>query len=298
MVKSGKNFENLVAKIEKAFAGLAEVKQNDYLLDITTGKKRQVDITIRSKVAEYPILIIVECRDHKRPVGSGYIEEICKKRDCVKADKAVIVSSSGFSKPAIEKAKNFGITLLNLENANNFPWQNLLPLVLTEFNMLHGFKAFDYDFEEDITNLTPTSEYIAFLENPNQETKIFYDNKNERYSLIDIWNKKEDLDFAYKQIPANSGIVEKKFCILFDDKNRIYIKFQEKLVPIKKLYLTVLLSKEKKPGKILDQKVYTSITSQKSPISYTKANSNHGFFDMDVEIMLKYNSIKEEKESR
>jgi hypothetical protein len=292
MAKSGKPFENLVAKIEKAFAGSAEVKQNDYLLDFTTGEKRQVDITIRSKVVEYLILIIVECRDHKKPVGSGYVEEICTKRDCVKANKAVIVSSSGFSKPAIRKAKNFGITLLNLEDANNFPWQNLLPVVFTEPCMFHGFKVLDYDFEEDITNLTHTPEYIAFLENPNQETKIFYDNKNERYSLSDIWDKKVDLEFAYKQIPANYGIVEKNFCISSNDKNRIYIKFQEKLVPIEKLYLTVLLSKEKKVSKILDRKVYTSMTNQKPPISYTKAESKHEFFDIDVEVMLKYDSIK------
>lgn len=292
MAKSGKNFENLVAKIEKASARSAEVKQNDYLLDFTTGKKREVDITIRSKVAEYPILIIVECRDHKKPVGSGYIEEIRTKRDCVKADKAVIVSSSGFSEPAIQKAKNFGIMLLNMEDANNFPWQNLLPVVITESNMLRGFKAIGYDFEEDITNLTHTPEYIAFLENPNQETKIFYDNKNERYNLSDIWDKKINLDFVFKQVPVNSGIVEKNFCISFNDKNRIYIKFQEKLVPIEKLYLTVLLSKEEKFSKILDRKVYTSMTNQKPPISYTKAESKHEFFDMDVEVMFKYDSIK------
>ncbi|RZB31396.1 MAG: hypothetical protein AEth_00726 [Candidatus Argoarchaeum ethanivorans] len=308
MAKSGKNFENLVAKIEKAFAGPAEVKQNDYLLDFTTGKKRQVDITIRSKVAEYLILIIVECRDHKKPVGSGYIEEICTKRDCVRADKTVIVSSSGFSKPAIQKAKNFGITLLNIEDANNFPWQNLLPTVITGSNMLHRFKAFFHDFKEDITNLTPAPEYIAFLENPDQETKIFRGGNNERYSLIDIWNKKINLDSAFKQIPVNSGIVERKFCVQFNEKNCIYIKFQEKLVPIEKLYLTVLLSKEEKFSEILDRKVRTSMTNQKPPISYTKAESKHGFFDMDLEVMFKYDSIKvvkkedsekeEEKKSR
>ena len=76
---------------------------------------REVDVSLRSRIGSSNILVIVECRDRKGDEDVTWIEQLSKKRESVRADKAVAVSSSGFSEPAILKASKENIELRTLD---------------------------------------------------------------------------------------------------------------------------------------------------------------------------------------
>lgn len=122
MAKQGKIFENLVHAISECLHEKAEVTLDDRLPDKDTGRKRQVDISIRLKDGPTEFLAIVEARNRSRPVGIDYVEQVKTKREAVGADKAIIVSNKGFYKSALEKAKKYGIGAYSLKEALQQDW--------------------------------------------------------------------------------------------------------------------------------------------------------------------------------
>ncbi len=92
-----------------------EVRSPDYIPDKDTSQLREVDISLRSQIGSSNILVIVECRDRKGDEDVTWIEQLSRKRESVGADKAVAVSSSGFSDPAIIKASKENIELRILD---------------------------------------------------------------------------------------------------------------------------------------------------------------------------------------
>lgn len=122
MAKQGKIFEDLVYTIAKCLHERAEVVLDDKLVDKTTGRKRQIDISIRLKDGPTEFLAIVEARDRSRPVGVEYIEQVKSKCEAVGANKAVIVSNKGFYKTALEKARVYAIDTFTLREARENDW--------------------------------------------------------------------------------------------------------------------------------------------------------------------------------
>lgn len=122
MTKPGKDLQDIVKRIESALGEDCEVTSPDWLEDRTSGRKREVDLSIRQKVGGQSVLIIEECRDHKRKVGVQYIEQAKQKRDDVKANKLVVVSTEGFTRGAKEKAEHHGIALMTMTEALEEDW--------------------------------------------------------------------------------------------------------------------------------------------------------------------------------
>jgi hypothetical protein len=79
------------------------------LLDKTSGQRREVDVSIRMTVGSVPVLILVECRDRRKPAGSDWIEQIAQKAVNVRAAKVVAVSASGFTSGAVKMARTLAI---------------------------------------------------------------------------------------------------------------------------------------------------------------------------------------------
>jgi hypothetical protein len=100
-----KQFENLVARIERVLAPKgAIVKSNDWLLNHVTGRKRQVDASIRYSIGTTPVLITVECRKRNKGQDDTWIEQLVTKRVNLRASKTIAVSSTPFSPQAIATA--------------------------------------------------------------------------------------------------------------------------------------------------------------------------------------------------
>ncbi len=107
-----RSFEELVALVERHLAPKgAVVRSPDRIPDKTTGQLREVDASVRYQVGSIPVLITIECRDRSSVEDVTWIEQLVSKRDSLGASVTVAVSSTGFSLPAIEKAKARGIEI-------------------------------------------------------------------------------------------------------------------------------------------------------------------------------------------
>lgn len=105
--KKGKSLEQLAERIHSVIDRDAKVTWNKRVVDPDTGQSRQVDVLIERGTH----VTHVECRDHTGPQDVQWIEELIGRRDSLKADAMIAVSTSGFTEPAEAKAKAKGIFL-------------------------------------------------------------------------------------------------------------------------------------------------------------------------------------------
>jgi restriction endonuclease len=105
-------FEQQVARIHKLLESEgAVVTWDDHIVDPADQALRQIDIS----VTQDNILTIIECRMHSRRQNKTWIEQVAGKKIGLGADRAIAVSSSGFSKGALQKAKQLGVIAKVLE---------------------------------------------------------------------------------------------------------------------------------------------------------------------------------------
>lgn len=79
--KDWRRFEELVARIEQAASERgAIVTSPDRIRDFTTGRLREVDVSIRQKVGTADILVTIECRKRGRTGDDTWIEQLATKR--------------------------------------------------------------------------------------------------------------------------------------------------------------------------------------------------------------------------
>lgn len=105
-----KIFERLVAAIHIAEQEGAVVKWNDKI------NGRQFDVTVRFKRGLYDYLTVIECKDYSKPVPIKEVEAFVTKSKRVKANKAVMFSTSSFQSGSLEVAKDENVSLFSLKN--------------------------------------------------------------------------------------------------------------------------------------------------------------------------------------
>lgn len=135
--KKWQEFEALIANLQAQATPGAEVKHNQKIKG-RSGRLRQLDITISQKVGLYPVLIVIECKQYRRPVSIEKVEAFVLKLRDVDASHGVIVSNSGFDDGAKAIARDNFVTLLSYREAEEFDWRSVvgkgawLTLVVTE----------------------------------------------------------------------------------------------------------------------------------------------------------------------
>jgi hypothetical protein len=115
--------------INQQLAGEASVTESIELRDRVTGRLREVDILIQGKIGDYDATIAVEYIDWRKPTDVIWIESIYQKHQNLTTDKVILVSRSGYSKPAIEKAEFYNMEALSLEAAEGADWGGMLGLL-------------------------------------------------------------------------------------------------------------------------------------------------------------------------
>lgn len=128
-----KRFEKLVYEIQKSFAGTtASVTLNDHIMGVDSGTERQIDVSIRQQVSQFPILVIIDCKDYAEPIDVVDMGAFVTFTTDVRANKGVMVSSNGFTTAAIRIAKNAGIDTLTLIDSKGVDWKTYVavPMLL------------------------------------------------------------------------------------------------------------------------------------------------------------------------
>ncbi|MCH7649587.1 MAG: restriction endonuclease [Nitrospinae bacterium] len=90
--------EILVAKIQKELAPTAEIIHDAKLPGRKSKRSRQIDVLVRQKVGQYDMTIIIDCKDHARPVDVKGVEEFHGLVDDVGANKGALAAQQDLLK--------------------------------------------------------------------------------------------------------------------------------------------------------------------------------------------------------
>ncbi|MCC2657083.1 MAG: restriction endonuclease [Panacagrimonas sp.] len=106
MEKKGKPLERLVAAIHHAESKGGVVTWNDVI------EGRQFDVTVRFKYGLHDYLTVIECKDYGSKIPVEKVDALVTKARDANANKAVLVSTTGFQSGCAAVAERNGIELL------------------------------------------------------------------------------------------------------------------------------------------------------------------------------------------
>lgn len=141
----GSRLERLVvALLTEAGQGLEEFRiEHREMLRAPDGRY-EIDATARFRALGVDFLVLVECKDHLRPVEREDVQVLADRKRATGAQKAIFFATNGFQRGAIEYAKAHGIALVRiLEGALTYetrstlqvkpsvppPWANVQPFI-------------------------------------------------------------------------------------------------------------------------------------------------------------------------
>jgi Restriction endonuclease len=139
MPRKGRALEQLVAGLEKVLGPTdVVIRSPEYIVGRNTGERREVDVSLRTKIGSSELFVMIECRDRKRRQGIAWVEEVVSKHEDVRANKAVAVCPGGFTKGArkLADAKQIDLrTVVSVTSPEVFRWLRLDAVPVRHWNM-------------------------------------------------------------------------------------------------------------------------------------------------------------------
>ena len=156
-----KRFERLAEKILAELSPKANVTWNDQIMGKESGTNRQIDVSIRRTVQNQPVLIIVQARDQGKPADINTVGEFSAVVKDVQATRGILVCRKGFTAKAKEYARNLGIDLCRIHDAESRDWclEITIPIIWidlkpdVQFHVEAHFEGED-SVEKDMTQWT------------------------------------------------------------------------------------------------------------------------------------------------
>ena len=218
MPKSTKNatplwreFEQLVARVEQVMAGdRVKVTSPDRVRSLLTGRRREVDASIRTTIGSSEILVTVECRRRSATQDVTWLEQLGCKKQAIGAARTIAVSSSTFSSDAIRVAEYYGIDLRNLSEISDADMRNWM---LPQF-VVHVFKQCDLTESPEITfEEEKGDDFTAFLpmkniENgvANLDSAVFISSDGTMLTLNDLWLRADEQHKIFDGVPTDDQV--------------------------------------------------------------------------------------------
>lgn len=200
-MKKGTSFEILTKTIFEKLLGNSQYETVEHNVKLT-GKDgpRQIDVLILAKVAGMEIKTIIECKDYKSKISVGTVDALHSVMLDVNANKAVLVSTKGFSSTAVKKAKRLGISLFTAHEALKDDWaiDIEIPILVKEIiptQVNPTFKAF---FQKG-DSFHRDSSYVI---NDKNILDLFKNQWNETSSLVSDFKNGESYTFVANDISA------------------------------------------------------------------------------------------------
>jgi Restriction endonuclease len=198
--------------------------------------------------------VIIECRDHKQRQDIKWIEQIATKKDDINANKAIAVSSSGFTKAAKDKARAKNIelrTLTEIDPKEIMEWFQAKKLtayclnyaLIEVFFVLNGSieDSQTEGFQKFIKSFSGTSlNYVKILVDPEIDDVL---------SLDDCISRRSDRiieDFK----PTNEKKIVEFNIIPQNEEAGFFIKTQDESIRLKQIKFKVEIWHEFTEAKI------------------------------------------------
>ncbi len=181
-----KDFEKLAELILAELDRAATVKHNDQIFGHETQKERQIDVSIRWSADGDDYLTIVQSKDHKTPADINKVGEFLAVVNDVKANGGILICTSGFTKDAHVYARNVGISLLNLHDAESTKWARALTIPIL-WNELEPSVDLRGEIFLEAGDSIPTHDPLGIpLTESDENSRI-----NPVSTFQDYWNKDE-----------------------------------------------------------------------------------------------------------
>lgn len=124
-VPKWKRFERQIHELHKQFAPLnANIAYDEKILGFDSKTERQIDISIRYQLAGYDLLLIIDCKDYASPLDVSDVGAFKSLASDVRANKAVMISTNGYTPAAIEMARSAGIETRTYVETDVTEWQS------------------------------------------------------------------------------------------------------------------------------------------------------------------------------
>ncbi|MCY2952236.1 MAG: restriction endonuclease [Planctomycetota bacterium] len=107
MAKAGDDYQDVVGAVARALDPCASVKVGQWIEG--PDGRRDLDVEVRGTIDGASCFVLIECKDWADPVGIAVVDALDSKRKDLNADRGVIYSNSGFTAPALRKARRVGI---------------------------------------------------------------------------------------------------------------------------------------------------------------------------------------------
>lgn len=117
MAKAGDTYRELVGTVMAALDPESVVKTEQWIEG--PDGERDMDVEVRGCVGGISHFALIECKDHARPIGIGYVDAFESKLRDLRPDRAILFSNSGFTRDALKKASRVGIELASAMKAGD-----------------------------------------------------------------------------------------------------------------------------------------------------------------------------------
>jgi hypothetical protein len=212
-----KQFEQLVARIEKDASplGLTVVSPDKILCGIT-GRKREVDASVRSRIGTADVLITIECRKRHPKQDVTWIEQLAAKRDAIGASCTIAVSSSGFTPSAEAVAHHFGIQLRRLSEVSAAEINSVMRIAFVLFTHKRVALAragVRFARTEGWNMPDPKNVDMVLPESTELDSPLFKNvETNATWSLNDLWHQLQEATNPFADIEKGHAPVIKTAC--------------------------------------------------------------------------------------
>ncbi len=143
--RAGRALEELVEALYRAETAntgqlvIDRIVSPGYLTDKDTGGRREFDVLVDGKIGRVPFQLAMECKDRTKAVDVPVVEGFRAKCEGVNVHLKMIVSKSGFTKPALQKAAAHGIQCRTLDQIDGVDW-----LAASKFKVI-SYVALNFD---------------------------------------------------------------------------------------------------------------------------------------------------------
>ena len=207
---TGKDYEGFVARLQQAIL-LSEkiathknicVEKNKKLID-THGLEREFDIYWEYDLGGVPYKIIIECRDHNRPISIGQIDGLIGKMRNLPGMRAMFATRLGYQSGAKSQAESNGIDLLVVREHRESDFDSVDGMARIRFLNIHII----LQPRPHITSFQPEIDPDWMRKN----TSIDPDSMDKKISgrtdqiLVESDGKKHSLDDLLKTLATEKG---------------------------------------------------------------------------------------------
>jgi len=200
------DYEALIHKIYTELEPSMQVRKNDHIMGHNSKTERQIDISIRQKIAGHEILLIIEAKKLKRPADLEVIDKFSAVIEDVQASKGILICHSGFTKNAKISAAQQKIDLCSAHEASKIDWQKEIQVpviknsIRVDIKIKHSFIPMGQVGVNGLEIPFPEDSFNAFL-SAWENDQIPKTPGNHSYEF-----KPESLDFNQANITLESTI--------------------------------------------------------------------------------------------